>query len=220
MAIDSAIASGVRHIVYSSLAYGGLYTCPPFACQPMLAHVDTEAYLRSVQEKDPFKISFTIVRVGLYAEGFDLYTAAFDINAPPADGLIKIPHDGSGPGISWAKKDELGEGVARVLQRLHKEIETEQYQNKLLVLSGPKDYSLADTAEVLSSVLGKDIKIKEVSVDEYANQSSVQVSLFLSIPSICVACTNTGPILISSFRADRNTAQETLLCFGHRPTRL
>ncbi|KAJ9101688.1 hypothetical protein QFC21_003026 [Naganishia friedmannii] len=176
-AIDSARASGVQHIFYSSLAFGGFTSNPPFRAQVMLAHLDTEAYLRSIHEQDPGKLSYTVVRVGLYSESFPIYTASFDINHPPKDGKIRVPHNGEGPGIAWAKREELGEAVARLIAIREQDPENFAWKNKLMVLSGPKAYSLNETAKVFSDVLGREITVQEVSVDEYADLPAVKESL-------------------------------------------
>lgn len=175
-AIDSARASGVRHIFYSSLAFGGLEPDPKFRAQVMLAHLDTETYLHVLQQEHPQDFSFTVVRIGLYSESFDLYTANFDINNPPADGKIQIPHDGTGPGIAWAKKSELGEAMANLMEKYLKDPEHFPYNNKMIVLSGPRSYSLNETAKTFSNVLGREISIQEVPVDVYANLPQVKVS--------------------------------------------
>ncbi|KAJ9122644.1 hypothetical protein QFC24_004072 [Naganishia onofrii] len=176
-AIDSARVSGVRHIFYSSLAFGGLTPDPPFRAQVMLAHLDTEAYLRPLHEHDPEQFSYTVVRVGLYSESFPIYTASFDINRPPKDGKIRVPHDGDGPGIAWAKRHELGEAVAKLIAMYEHDPERFPWKNKLMVLSGPRAYSLNETAKVFSDILGREITVQEVSVDEYANLPEVKESL-------------------------------------------
>lgn len=155
----------------------------------MLAHLDTEAYLRSLHEHDPEQFSYTVVRVGLYSESFPIYTASFDINRPPKDGKIRVPHDGDGPGIAWAKRHELGEAVAKLIAMYEHDPELFPWKNKLMVLSGPRSYSLNETAKVFSNILGREITVQEVSVDEYANLPEVKVSLFptytLSLLSTC-----------------------------------
>jgi uncharacterized protein YbjT (DUF2867 family) len=180
-AIDSARAAGVRHIFYSSLAFGGATADPPFRAQVMLAHLDTEAYLASLHAQDPQGFSYTVVRIGIYSESFPIYNAAFDINDPPADGKIRVPHDGSGPGLAWAKREELGQAVAKLIAMYERDPEQFPFLNKLLVLSGPKEYSLAETAQVFSDVLGREIAIQEVSVDEYANLPQVQVGFLVYV---------------------------------------
>lgn len=141
----------------------------------MLAHLATESYLASLHAQDPQGFSYTILRIGLYAESFPIYTAGFDLHDPPADGKIRVPHDGEGPGIAWAKRAELGEAVARLMAMYKRDPAGFPYMNELVVLSGPKEYSLAETARVFSDVLGREITIEQVSIDEYANLPQVKV---------------------------------------------
>lgn len=155
----------------------------------MLPHLDTEAYLVELAREDP-SFSYTIVRIGVYSESYPIYTASFDINAPPSpsdgnnhgndDGrdTIRIPHDGAGPGISWAKRSELGEAVAKLMVQYveHPNPETFEWRNKMMVLGGPKEYSLKETVDVLSDVVGRELRITEIPVDEYVNLPAVKVS--------------------------------------------
>jgi nucleoside-diphosphate-sugar epimerase len=177
-AIDEAIKSGVKHIFYSSLAFGGDGN-PTSVTQVMAAHLSTERYLAQVQQQNPSSFSYTAVREGLYSESYPIYTAFFDINDPPASGEIRIPHDGSGPGISWAKRDELGEATARLIVRYLEAGSPASFPwlNKIIVLSGPHAYSLGETADVFARVLGKPIKIVETSVDDYVQQPQVKSGL-------------------------------------------
>jgi hypothetical protein len=69
-AIDAAIASGVKHIFYSSLAFGGVDLDPEYKAQVFLAHAATEAYLAELQNKNPDTFFYTIVRIGIYSESF------------------------------------------------------------------------------------------------------------------------------------------------------
>lgn len=145
----------------------------------MLAHLDTEAYLHVIQQEHPNDFSFTVVRIAFYSESFDIYTSNFDINDPPSDGKIQIPHDGTGPGIAWAKRSELGEAMAILMAKYIKDPEHFAYLNKLIVLSGPRSYSLQETAKVISNVVGQDIYIEEVPVDVYARLPHILVNIVL-----------------------------------------
>jgi uncharacterized protein YbjT (DUF2867 family) len=139
----------------------------------MLAHLDTEAYLESLVSPS---FSYTIIRQGLYSESFSVYTANFDLaKAAKSDtpSTIRIPHDGSGPGVAWAKRDELGEATARILAEYVADPKGFRFKNKRIILSGPKAYSLAGTASVFSTVVGKPVSIEEVSIDDYADQPNV-----------------------------------------------
>ena len=58
---------------------------------------------------------FTAIREGIYSERFPTYTGFPDLQDLPEE--LKIPHDGSGPGIAFAKIDDLGEATAKLVIR-------------------------------------------------------------------------------------------------------
>ncbi|KAF1355038.1 hypothetical protein BDV97DRAFT_344561 [Delphinella strobiligena] len=170
LAIDAARKSGVTHIFYSSLAFGGDGQRTS-AASVMQAHLDTEAYLAQLARQDP-SFTYTAIREGIYSESFNIYTAFFDLKSPID--TICIPHDGSGPGIAWAKQDELGEASARLIAN-HAECPSDfPHKNTVILLSGPRVWSLAETANVLSAVTGRQISIRSVSMDQYISQPQVK----------------------------------------------
>jgi hypothetical protein len=136
----------------------------------MQAHLDTEAYLDELARSPAHpNFTYTVIREGLYSESFPIYTAFFDPAAPVDE--IKIPHDGSGPGVAWAKRDELGEATAKIIATYAHNPLAFPYLKKTLLLTGPKVLTLAEVVGILGKIIGKsDIKIKRVSVDEYAAQ--------------------------------------------------
>ncbi|CRL23078.1 NAD(P)-binding domain [Penicillium camemberti] len=172
-AIDAARKSGVKHIFYSSLAFAGDGDLDTKA-QVMLAHLATEKYLAQLHDQNP-QFTYTVIRQGLYSESFPLYTAFFDLKAPSNE--ICIPHDGSAPGLAWAKQDELGEATAKLIAQHAKDPAAFPYLNKTVLLSGPRALSLNETADVFSRVLNKPIKVRQVHVDEYVKQPQVQAGL-------------------------------------------
>lgn len=136
----------------------------------MGAHLATENYLAGL----PGRFTYTAIREGIYSESFPMYTGWFDLkNNPPSeqqdyeDEDIKIPHDGTGPGIAWAKRDELGEATAKLVVSYAKNPEAFPYLNKVVLLSGPDEVSLRETVNVLGRVAGRPLRIREVGVDEY-----------------------------------------------------
>ncbi|KAL2016989.1 hypothetical protein VTK56DRAFT_2708 [Thermocarpiscus australiensis] len=187
-AIDAARRAGVKHIFYSSLAFA----CDPSSAKRtksssravvMQAHLDSEAHLAKLALADP-SFTYTAVREGLYAESFPIYTAFLDPRAPPADGAVRIPHDGSGPGVAWVKRDELGEATARLIARYCGAEEAagghpfpEKYVNGTVLLTGPRAWTLAETVDVLARAAGgaaaQQLRIREVSVDEYVRLPQV-----------------------------------------------
>lgn len=172
-AIDAARKSRVKHVFYSSLAFAGDGNLDTKA-HVMLAHIATEKYLAQLHDQDPH-FTYTIVRQGLYSESFPLYTAFFDLKNPSNE--ICIPHDGSSPGLAWAKQDELGEVTAKLIAQHAQDPAAFPYLNKTVLLSGPRAWSLNETADVFSRVLNKSIGVRQVPVDEYVKQPQVQTGL-------------------------------------------
>ncbi|KAJ5835262.1 hypothetical protein N7447_001288 [Penicillium robsamsonii] len=162
LAIDAAIKSGIKHIFYSSLGFGGDLTDQSVA-HVMGAHIETEKYLSSLKDT----VSYTSVREGLYVESYPIYTAFYDLQNP-AD-KVTIPHSGKGPGVSWVKRDELGEATAKLIVSYVNDPTSFEYLNKAVLLSGPREISLAETVEILGRAVGKTLKIREITVDEYVN---------------------------------------------------
>lgn len=165
-AITAAQKSGVKHIFYSSLAFAGNYTNDSVA-HVMGAHLQTEKFLSELDTP----LTYTSIREGLYSESFPIYTSWFDLRNPKSE--ITIPHDGSGPGVAWVKRDELGEASAKLIVDYATSTggnvaEDFPYVNKIVLLTGPRVVSLKETAEVLGRVSGKDVTIRQISVDEYA----------------------------------------------------
>lgn len=133
----------------------------------MRAHIDTEQYLTKLSHEVP-DFAFTVVRQGLYSESYPMYTAFFDTKSPSEE--IKIPHDGSGPGIAWVKREDLGEGNAELVKRLLDKPNEFQYRNSTVLLSGQKTLTLAETVAILSEIAKAPVKIKNVPVEVYARQ--------------------------------------------------
>ena len=132
----------------------------------MQAHLDTEAYLRRCAAESGGAFSFTAIREGLYSESFPIYTGFFD----PADAAqteIRIPHDGTQPGVAWVKRDELGEASARLIKAYAEEPRSFIYLNEVVLLTGTRIWTLEETVRVLAEAAGREITLKPVSVEEY-----------------------------------------------------
>ncbi|KAI8189020.1 Quinone oxidoreductase 2 [Colletotrichum sp. SAR 10_75] len=168
-AIDAARRAGIKHIFYSSLAFGGDYQDTSIA-EVMQAHLDSERHLTEAAASDP-SFTFTSIREGLYSESYPIYTAFFDINAP-ADEIL-IPHDGSGRGVAWVKRNELGEATARLIANYSWDPDQFAYVNKKILLTGSREWSLEETVQVLGQVAGKEVRIRQVDVEEYVKLPQV-----------------------------------------------
>lgn len=136
----------------------------------MKPHLDTEKYLEECVRLHP-GFAYTVVREGLYSESYDLYTAFFDPRNPVDE--IKIAHDGSGPGIAWVKREELGEGTAELLKLFVRDPKQFEYRNKTVLLSGTKALNLQETVDILAKIAKKPVTIRPVSDEEFGQQPKV-----------------------------------------------
>lgn len=104
-----------------------------------------------------------------------MYTGFPDLKNLP--GEVKIPHDGSGPGIAFAKIDDLGEATAKLVKEYLDAPDSFNYRNQIILLSGPRVWSLSDTVKLLGKVTGKCMNVKQVTEEEYVAEPRVQSML-------------------------------------------
>lgn len=147
-AIKAAQEAGVKHILYTSLAFGAQSNAGV-----MQAHIRTEACLRDMKGT-----TFTIIREGLYNESWPLYLGFYNLEGEERTEIIVA---GDGP-IRWTSIADLGYGTALILAE-----ETDIYEKRTFYLSGSEALTLQDLAKLVSTANGKDISVKVVSREEY-----------------------------------------------------
>ncbi|KAG9253977.1 uncharacterized protein F5Z01DRAFT_655634 [Emericellopsis atlantica] len=170
-AIDAAHRAGVKHILYSSLGFA-LPDEKESLAEVMLAHLESEEHLRKIAAEDP-AFTWTSVREGLYHESFPIYTSFWSLQAPTDE--ICIPHNGGGPGISWVKRDELGEATAKLITQYASLPSATSWPhiNNIVSLTGPRELTLADTVQILGKTVGRSVRIREVGFDEWIAQPQI-----------------------------------------------
>lgn len=160
-AIDAAKDVGVKHIYYTSLAFGD-----ESEAAVMQAHRDTAAYLKKVCGQSQ-GTDYTIVKEGIYAESFPLYLGYFDPTKQQTDRVVRIPNTGGG--VAWVARDDLGEGTARLL--LAGEEQTKKdFKNKTVLLSGDKVFTLPQVADMITTAMGwedEPLKVEGVGKEKY-----------------------------------------------------
>lgn len=182
-AIDAARRAGVRHLFYTSLAFSSSPDSPS-AAAVMQAHLDTEAYLKSVCAASDGAMKYTIIREGIYSESYPLYLGFFDpdVLSTERERKVVLPSDG-GPGVAWVTKDELGEGTARMLaggefptssssSSGSKIQQRSEFVDKTVLLSGSRAYTLPETAAIISKCLGWDenpLRVDAVGTQGYVD---------------------------------------------------
>ncbi|KAK7733063.1 hypothetical protein SLS53_008392 [Cytospora paraplurivora] len=176
--IDAAKRAGVKHIFYSSLGFASDASDKTLKAESravvMQAHLDSEAHLASIAKSDP-GFTYTSIREGIYSESYPIYTAFLDPKSAPDGSQVQIPHDGGGPGLSWVKRDELGEASAKLIANycgIGGQFPQHLVNGKIL-LSGSREISLAETVDILGRTVGKSFKIRQVPVEEYVKLPQV-----------------------------------------------
>lgn len=147
-AINAARKAGVKHIFYTSLAFG-----TDSEAGVMQAHLRTEEYLKGSKET-----KYTIVREGLYNESWPQYLGYYNIKGDERRAVIVA---GDGP-ISWTAISDLGLATALVLVE-----EGPQYVGKTLYLSSLWTKTLGDVARTVEKIRAKELGVNVVSREEY-----------------------------------------------------
>ena len=138
--IDAAKMAGVEHIVYISF-----YNNKKDATFTLSRdHYQTEKYIKEQGLK------YTFLRDNFYIDFFlDLCFEYGEIRGPAGDGLVS----------AVARRDAADIVVAVMLN-------VQEYENKVLNLTGPRDLSMKDIVKVVGEKLGKEIFYINESVEE------------------------------------------------------
>lgn len=106
-AIDAAKTAGVRHIIYTSLAFCGGSEGSTSVAQVAQAHLLTEAYLKASG------LTYTVIRMASYFHLWNNYCGFLNLDVPQ-DTIQNavLPNDGL---EHWADRDELGQAAAKVI---------------------------------------------------------------------------------------------------------
>lgn len=168
-AIDAARKVGVTHIYYTSLAFAFNSTLSGIngkveesKAGVMRAHERTERYLAKVCAESNGQMGYTVVREGLYAESWPLYFGQWDVLRDERR-VVKVGGDGR---VAWTGIEDLGLGTALILAG-----KREEWVGRTVYLSAPRSATLAEVAEVVSRVGGKEVKLEVVGRAEYERLS-------------------------------------------------
>jgi len=154
-AIKAAQKAGVKHIYYTSLAFGD-----KSGAGVMRAHLRTEAFLSEMKD-----VKFTAIREGLYNESWPLYLGYYDLKGDDRNEIVVA---GDGP-IEWASIPDLGYATALIVSDT-----SSKYEGKTIYLTGNEALALVDIAKLVSTIKGKEITTKLVSRKEYEDYYTQQ----------------------------------------------
>ena len=164
-AIKAAVEAQVKRVVYTSFVRKPEVKGSAIA-DFQASHVETEQFLKDSG------IDYTILQNGIYLEMIPIFAGNV-----AETGVILLPaRDGK---ASWVLRQELAEAAACVLT-------TEGHRNKTYRLTNTESVSFNEIAQVLSTVVGKDVQYQSPSVEAFeATMKQVRVpeayiSLFVS----------------------------------------
>jgi uncharacterized protein YbjT (DUF2867 family) len=159
VAIEAAIKVGVKHVFYTSLAFGR-----PSKAGVMRAHIETEKYLESQD-----KIKWTVIREGLYSESWPLYLGHWKLGEDDRS-TVEIAGDGK---IAWTAIGDLGLANAKVVAA-----EGDGYVGKTFYLSNTQEpRTMVEVAELVGRHLGRDINVQVVETPQHEELYTKQRSM-------------------------------------------
>lgn len=106
-AIDAAKEVGVKHIIYTSLTWGGPVGDEPSVAGVLQAHINTVKYLKESG------LTWTIIREGTYAHLWSNMAGFLRLDGP-VDEVQEAVIPGDGPN-AWVNREELGIATGRIV---------------------------------------------------------------------------------------------------------
>ncbi|MBN2319683.1 MAG: SDR family oxidoreductase [Acidobacteria bacterium] len=129
-AVDSAVAAGVKHIVYLSVLKAAADATFILAHD----HFHTEEHIRATG------VPFTFLRASLYTDNVPQSVSADDvIRAPAGEGRA-----------AWVTRDDIADVAVSVMTGTG-------HEGRTYDVTGPEALTMAETAERLSTVIGRKI---------------------------------------------------------------
>ncbi|KAL5339505.1 hypothetical protein BJX70DRAFT_154714 [Aspergillus crustosus] len=143
--INAAKRAGVKHVWYTSLAFGGLSNESKAAVQQV--HLITEKLLKESG------LTYTSIREGVYTEAFPVF-----LNWYPSSTTVTLPADGE---VAFTRRAELGEATARIMIR-------GGYENQIVLFTAEETITSKEIVDVINETTGRQVKFEIVSPEEYA----------------------------------------------------
>lgn len=137
--IDTAVAAGVKHIVYTSF----IDASPESTFTLAHDHYETEQYLRASG------VNFTILRYNFYSNFLPNFVDNGVLRGPAGDGRL-----------SAVAREDVARSAAAVLAA------PEAHVNKTYTLTGPEALTMAEIAQTIGNVSGTPVKFVNETVAE------------------------------------------------------
>ncbi|RMJ26981.1 nmrA-like family [Aspergillus sp. HF37] len=142
--VDAARKMGVKHVWYTSLAFGGFGSDSKVDVQQ--AHLMTEDMLRESG------ITYTSIREGVYADAFPVFLGWY-----PQSETVYLPSDGP---VAYTPRAELGEATARLMIR-------GGFEKQIVLLTAQENITFAEMVEAINEATGRDVRLELVPPEDY-----------------------------------------------------
>ncbi|KAJ5599413.1 hypothetical protein N7450_000480 [Penicillium hetheringtonii] len=142
--VDAAKKMDVKHVWYTSLAFGGLGSDSKATVQG--AHLMTEDMMRQSG------INFTSVREGIYADAFPIFMGWY-----PNSSSVQVPSDGP---VAFTLRDELGEATARLMIR-------GGYDKQIVLLTAQETITYKEIVDLINETTGRSVRLEFVPADDF-----------------------------------------------------
>ncbi|KAH6681029.1 hypothetical protein F5X68DRAFT_234148 [Plectosphaerella plurivora] len=146
--INAAKEAKVKHMWYTSLAYGGFTDTAKFAVQQ--DHLLTERLLKESG------LTYTSVREGIYTESFCLFLDWY-----PSREKVLLPGDGE---IAFALRSDLAEATANLMIR-------GGFENEIVLLTPESTITAQGMVDVINETTGRDVKLEFMSAKEFLEKT-------------------------------------------------
>ncbi|KAK9366208.1 hypothetical protein V1509DRAFT_611780 [Lipomyces kononenkoae] len=148
-AIDAAKKAGVKHIIYTSLTFGGVDGVRSIA-GVMQAHIKTVNYLKASG------LSWTIIREATYAHLWNNFAGFLRLEEM---GEFDVVVASDGPNC-WASRQDLGEGTAQIVGHWR------DYVGRTINLTGPELLTIKDIVDLYVKYTGRKVNFRIVGPEE------------------------------------------------------
>ncbi|KAB8263618.1 hypothetical protein BDV32DRAFT_110749 [Aspergillus pseudonomiae] len=142
--VDAAKRKGVKHVWYTSLAFGGFKSDSKAAVQT--AHLETEEMLRKSG------VTYTSIREGVYTDAFPVF-----LNWYPDSTTVPLPCDGP---MAMTLRSELGEATARLMI-------AGGHENEIVLLTAEDTIRPSEIVDIINATTGRQVQFQRVSPEEY-----------------------------------------------------
>ncbi|KAJ5160264.1 uncharacterized protein N7482_007268 [Penicillium canariense] len=147
--VDAAKKMHVKHVWYTSLAFGGFGSSEADVQQ---AHLLTEEMMRRSG------INYTSIREGLYTDAFPVF-----MNWYPSTSTMYLTADGP---IAFTLRAELGEATARLMI-------CGGHDKEVVLLTAQQTITFSEIIDVINETTGRNVQTKFVSPEEFVRLKAI-----------------------------------------------